>query len=224
MKWTTPDHYFCEGSLNGLPEYYNAFSSLFISYFGLLGLYEIQDDLMIQIIYSLLSINGISSFMYHWTGNIGFALYDEYPMIISLFLGNIYIDNLIPSKYKKYKILFNINLMILYLIINVMEDQRLIFPYYFACGLLYVLFNIKRFIRITNKLSLNEVPDKNVNYYSGIIIISALTWGLTEISCKYDKINYTYIYLLGHPMWHFMISYGFYNLIKIIYKIKSRLY
>ena len=223
MKWTTPDHYFCEGLLNGLPEYYNALSSLFISYFGLVGLYEIHDDLIIQIIYSLLFINGISSFMYHWTGNIGFALYDEFPMIISLFLGNIYIDNLIPSKYKKYKILFNINLMVLYLIINVMEDQRLIFPYYFAFSLLYILFNIKRFVRITNNLSIIDMTN-NVNYYSSVIIISALLWGVTEISCKYYRINYTKIYLLGHPLWHFMISYGFYNLIKIIYNIKSKVY
>ena len=93
MKWTTPDHYFCEGKLNGLPEYYNAFSSLFITYFGLLGLHKTKNELIIQIIYSLLTVNGISSFMYHWTGNIGFALYDEYPMILSLFLGNIYVDN-----------------------------------------------------------------------------------------------------------------------------------
>jgi hypothetical protein len=220
MKWNTPDHYFCEGSLNGLPEYYNAFSSLFISYFGLLGLYKIQDDLMIQIIYSLLVINGISSFMYHWTGNFGFALYDEYPMIIALFLGNIYVENLIPSEYKNYKILFYINSMLLYLIINVMEDQRLIFPYYFAGGLLIVLYNIYRLVYYYEKKNNILVYRNNTNYYIKIIIGSALIWGLTELSCKHYRIRFTNLYLLGHPMWHFMISYGFYNLIEIIYNIK----
>jgi len=217
MKWDTYDHCFCEGKLNGLPEYYNAFSSLFMSYFGLLGLFTINNDLIIQIIYSLLSINGITSFMYHWTGNIGWALYDEYPMIIALFLGNIYVDNIIPSKYKNYKLLFNINLMLLYLVINVMENHRILFPYYFAGGLFIILFNINRVISYYDKLSIKSY---NSNYYIKIIITSGIIWGLTEISCKYYKITYTSLYLLGHPMWHFMISYGFYNLIHIIYNIK----
>ena len=220
MKWNTPDHYFCEGILNGLPEYYNAFSSLFISYFGLLGLYNIKNDLMIQIIYSLLAVNGISSFMYHWTGNFGFALYDEYPMIIALFLGNIYVENLIPSKYKNYKIIFYINTMLLYLVINVMEDQRLIFPYYFAFGLLVVLYNIYRLVYYYEKTNNNLLYSYNTIFFIKIIVGSALIWGATEISCKHYRLRFTTIYLLGHPMWHFMISYGFYNLINIIYNIK----
>jgi len=221
MKWNTPDHYFCEGILNGLPEYYNAYSSLFISYFGLLGLYNTKNDLMIQIIYSLLSVNGISSFMYHWTGSIGWALYDEYPMIIALFLGNIYVENLLPSKCKNYKLLFYVNTMLLYLVINVMEDQRLIFPYYFAGGLIIVLININRLVNYYEKLNIQyHTIYYNSNYYIGIIIGSAITWGVTEISCKNYRFIYDKIYLLGHPMWHFMISYGFYNLIQIIYNIK----
>ncbi len=192
MKWNTYDHCFCEGILN------------------------------IQIIYSLLTINGISSFMYHWTGSIGWALYDEYPMIISIFLGNIYIENLIPSNYKKYKIVFYVNSMLVYLVINVMEDQRLIFPYYFAGGLLLILYNIHRFVYYYENSSLNNIIiiSYNTYYYIAIIIISAITWGLTEISCKNYRLPFNNLYLLGHPMWHFMISYGFYNLIQIIYNIK----
>jgi hypothetical protein len=215
MKWITPDHYFCEGKLNGLPEYYNAFSSLFISYFGILGLFNTHNNLMVQIIYSLLSVNGISSFMYHWTGNIGFALYDEYPMVLALFLGNIYVDNLIPNNYIKYKILFYTNTMVLYLVIDVMEDQRLIFPYYFSFGLLSVLYNIHNYALYYKKI--NNFPLKHVNYYSSIIIGSAVFWGATEITCKNYQITYKLPFLLGHPIWHYMISYGFYNLIQIIY-------
>jgi hypothetical protein len=223
MKWTTLDHNFCEGKLYGSPEYYNSFSSLFITYFGLLGLYKTNNDLMIQIIYALLSVNGISSFMYHWTGNIGYALYDEYPMILALFLGNIYVENLIPSYYKKSKILFNINLMIIYLVIDVMENQRLIFPYYFASGLIIVLYNIHRLVNnIYYKSIINH--SYNTNYYIYVIISSAITWGLTEINCNSNnRILYDRLYLIGHPMWHFMISYGFYNLIQIVYNVKMYL-
>jgi hypothetical protein len=152
--------------------------------------------------------------MYHWTGNFGFALYDEYPMILALFLGNIYIDNIIPSIYKKYKILFYTNMMIIYLVINVMEDQRLIFPYYFSVGLLLVLYNIHRY-NIYHK-EINGSYLLHIYYYISIIITSAIFWGLTEISCKYYEINYKFLYLMGHPIWHFMISYGFYNLIRIL--------
>ena len=220
MKWTTPDHYFCEGLLYGLPEYFNAFSSLFITYFGLLGLYKTNNDLIIQIIYALLSVNGISSFIYHWTGNIGFALYDEYPMILALFLGNIYVESLIPSKYKKFKILFYVNLMIIYLVINVMEDQRLIFPYYFACGLIIVLYNIHRLVKYYKNMIDHSY---NTKYYIAVIITSAITWGSTEISCKNNRILYDKLYLIGHPIWHFMISYGFYNLIQIVHNVKMYL-
>lgn len=216
MKWTTPDHYFCEGKINGLPEYYNAFSSLFITYYGLLGLYHTHNNIMVQVIYSLLSINGISSFMYHWTGNFGFALYDEYPMILALFLGNIYVENKISSINIKYKILFYINLMIIYLVINVMEDQRLIFPYYFSLGLLLTLYNIHRYGYYYKKI--NHIPLYSINYYISIIISSAVLWGITEISCDHYQITSSSLYLIGHPLWHFMISYGFYNLIKILNK------
>jgi hypothetical protein len=231
MNWNNFDHNFCEGYLHGLPEYYNAFSSLFISLFGLIGLYNLNNlsnILIFRIVYSLLFINGFSSFMYHWTGTIGWALYDEFPMIITLFLGMVAVDDIdnysLNKQYLNFKIILYLNMMILYLIIDTMTSQRLIFPLYFGSGLLYIINIILRLVNNFNIINSKILILKKTYLYIFIIISSAIIWTLTEFSCRKLDINNLkplyHLYLFGHPMWHFMISYGFYNLIQIVLYIK----
>ena len=49
------------------------------------------------------------------------------------------------------------------------------------------------------------------------IAVSGSVWITTELSCNYIKYH---IFLLGHPLWHFIIGHGFYNLIQVVYFIK----
>ena len=49
------------------------------------------------------------------------------------------------------------------------------------------------------------------------IAASGSIWVITEVTCNYIK---SHFFLLGHPMWHFFIGHGFYNLIQIVYFIK----
>ena len=85
MYWTDIDHSFCESSLTGLPEFYNAFSSFFIVFFGIQGIRNIYNELFVDILYANLIIVGFGSFGYHWYGNIGWGLFDEIPMILAIF-------------------------------------------------------------------------------------------------------------------------------------------
>ena len=91
MNWESMDHSFCESKILGLPEYINSITSLFISGFGLLGLFNTpKSNMYVDVIYALLFIVGFGSGGYHWTGNIGWAMFDEMPMIFSIFASIIY--------------------------------------------------------------------------------------------------------------------------------------
>jgi len=47
MFWTDLDHSFCESKLLGLPEYINSITSIFLSLFGIYGLYNKNNDIFI---------------------------------------------------------------------------------------------------------------------------------------------------------------------------------
>lgn len=232
----------------GLPEYYNSISSLFIVYFGLYGLYQQHNDLFIDILYASLAIVGIGSTGYHWYGNIGWALFDEMPMIITVFSGILYTDNvyyltynnkyikensddnfLVESKQnriiqnnassglqQKCNIFFYLLGMYIFMIRNVMSEYRMIFPELFTCVVAGLYYKIYKLVNLLEPHFKSQVASKARN--SCIIIsTSGLIWALTEVSCNY--VDYK-ILLLGHPMWHFFIGHGFYNMIHVIYFIK----
>ena len=270
------DHSFCEEHLLGLPEYYNSISSLFIIYFGIYGLMNLHNDLFTDILFASLAIVGVGSTGYHWYGNIGWALFDEMPMIITVFSGIIYADNVYLLTYnkkynkedsndnldlrlknkentiitpsanasgvqsltgafgfgslqknerkwnitqlynKKGRLLVYLISMYIFMICNVMVNYRMIFPELFTGVVSFLYYKIYNLILLLEPSFQNQVKYKTFNSLL-TIVISGIIWTFTEISCKY--VNY-HILLLGHPMWHFFIGHGFYNLIQIVYFIK----
>ena len=260
MRWTDIDHSFCEEHILGLPEYYNSISSLFIVGFGLYGLMNIHNELFIDIMYACLAIVGIGSTGYHWYGNIGWALCDETPIVITVFSGIIYADNVhfltYTNKYlksesdsklvtfdslseanrhdanisnstqpkwvteymrtKKYKLFAYLGLMHLFMVSNVMENYRLVFPQLFTCVVAYLFYKINHIIQLLDPNIQMQIKNKVYNSFI-TVSVSGLIWTFTEISCKHVKYH---IFLLGHPMWHFFIGHGFYNLIQAVYYIK----
>ena len=256
------DHSFCEEHLLGLPEYYNSISSLFIVFFGVYGLMNVRNDLFIDILFASLAIVGVGSTGYHWYGNIGWALFDEIPMIITVFSGIIYTDNVYfltyTNKYirensdtdlttssvrsrtvsmtesglemikqdkkwtstqlynKKYRLLCYLFGMYVFMISNVMSDYRLMFPELFTCVVVYLYYKIYKLIQLLDISFQSQIKNKSINSLLTISISGAI-WAGTEITCKHVN---NHILLLGHPMWHFFIGHGFYNLIQIVYFIK----
>ena len=255
MLWTDMDHSFCEEHLLGLPEYYNSISSLFIIYFGISGLMNLHNDLFTDILFASLAIVGVGSTGYHWCGNIGWALFDEMPIIITVFSGIIYTDNVYLLTYnnkyskedsnahldlsvknkdniilkndrkwnttqlynKKGRLLAYLLGMYIFMICNVMSNYRLIFPELFTCVVSFLYYKIYNLILLLDPSFQNIVKQKTYNSLL-TIVISGVIWTFTEISCKYVKYH---ILLLGHPMWHFFIGHGFYNLIQVVYYIKN---
>lgn len=242
MQWTDIDHSFCEEHLLGLPEYYNSISSLVIVFFGIYGLMNMRNDLFIDILYASLAIVGVGSTGYHWYGNIGWALFDEMPIIVTVFSGIIYTDNvhylicnnkvikdkdkdinddnvnvnIIQFYRKKCGLLVYLLGMYIFLISNVMSNYRMIFPQLFTGVVTYLYYKIYLLVCILDPV-LQSIVMSKVRNSCLIICASGAVWTFTEISCKY--VDY-HILLLGHPMWHFFIGHGFYNLIQVIFYIK----
>ena len=240
MYWTDMDHSFCEASINGLPEYYNSISSLFIIMFGIYGMMNKTNELFIDILYANLSVVGFGSVGYHWYGNIGWGLLDEIPMILAIYTGIIYADNVHYLIYnnnnnnnniinnnslvqkqiinqKKGRLLLYFLSMVTVIITNVMENFRRLFPAVFTGAVLYLYYKIFLLLQIMNPIVKPQVMTTTKNTLC-TIAASGTIWVTTEISCNYFKYR---IFLLGHPMWHFFIGHGFYNLIQLVYFIKQ---
>jgi hypothetical protein len=266
MEWKTYDHIFCEGKILGQPEYLNSFSSFFISLFGLFGLFGLlntikqksiitNNDIFSYLLSSLFVITGFGSTMFHWFGSFGFALLDEFPMIIATFIALICIEETI-YKIKIYsphidiynivnielniltlKIIIYLFLMIIFLIINTLKAHRRLFPFYFGINNMYFIYRIlilkneynTRLITCDNfngSESINKQINNSIQKGIIILILSSIIWSITEFGCDLilDKnIIIKYLFLIGHPLWHFLSSYGFYILLEAINNIRQLL-
>jgi len=218
MHWTDADHSFCESRILGMPEYLNSASSLIIVGFGIYGLLNIYNDCFADIIYTLLTIVGIGSTGYHWTGNIGWGLLDETPMILLIFGIIGYATKLVRDKecanariYEhKFATFMNLLCMTLFIICNTMSICRKWFPYVFACVGAYLYYMLTRLFVLSPKYAKNGY---NTIY---IILASVAMWSATEITCNYIQLN---MLLIGHPLWHLFIGYGCYNITRILQEI-----
>ena len=106
--------------------------------------------------------------------------------------------------------------MYTFMICDVMSDYRMVFPQLFTGVVVYMYYKIYNLIQLLDQPFQSLVKYKALNSLL-TVSISGVIWSFTEISCKY--VNY-HILLVGHPMWHFFIGHGFYNLIQVVYYIK----
>jgi len=236
MKFIDYDHNFCEGKINGMPEYFNSITSLVFVGVGLYGLSQqytafdkpIQkilktNSFIINLIYSIFVVIGYGSAGYHWTGQMGWALLDETPMIVCLFIGISYLYqtyNLLQKRescfiYSNACHICIVSLMFFFIVVNTMENYRKLFPYFFTGSVLsfYLLLRYTMYSFDKKKLQfITHIGNKNVY----IIICGGVIWYFTELMCNY---SHNKLLLIGHPLWHLLICYGFYNIIQVIYFI-----
>ena len=163
MNLQNIDHHFCEGKITGTtPELLNSYSSLFISLYSLYGIFvnkinieycfeidgyielsnqkliyiNLNNNFIIHLIYYIICITGIGSFGYHWTEQVGWAFMDEMPMILSLFIGILYIENTLyilkkPIVYNillvAHEVIYKLKQLVLY---NTIQICRSLSAYY----------------------------------------------------------------------------------------------
>ena len=219
INFYTKDHPFCEYYIynnpdkmaTNTPEYFNSFSSLFISFIGLFGLIYNNYVTEVNYLYISLIVNGLTSFMYHWTNNIGWGLMDRFSMILFP-LYTFHIINKIMRKFNLrktphfiYKFFTTLYVTVLFTITGLHNEE--FFNMTFGIYLLNLLFILLYVSFIDKKINI-EPKILNIGWKGiGYIIISGIAWILTEIYCHDIWI---FKYLMGHTFWHYFVSLGGY--------------
>jgi hypothetical protein len=155
-NWTTRENGFCESIDGDLPEIVNCVSSLFIIYIGFIGLFFNKNvNINYRLVYTMILINGFSSFAYHWTLHYGWKLFDEYSMLLGVYLATLlYYNNLLYILKRENHIKeLSINIMCIissiYLILGlVLNTISNLFTILFAIPLIFLLFNIYYFRKV----------------------------------------------------------------------------
>jgi hypothetical protein len=247
MKFTEIDHGFCEsvGEILPYPEIFNSYSSMAMSVFGLIGLlltlrYKRVHD--IRFICGLLVVNGVGSFYYHYTQQIGWALIDELSMMLAVALGlnsmytmiinslhlpvsqNVYSYRAIHN-HITYKGLLTLALSFYVILIypmSIFDETREWFPMIFTIpmmclipGCVYIYFVHYRnsyVYKPNNKSYENNGGDLLLNGLKWALFASTV-WGFTEPLCQ----TYQFMkYFHTHVIWHVFISYGMFLLIMFL--------
>jgi hypothetical protein len=219
MYFTDIDHGFCESMGEELPypEITNFYSSFFISFIGLIGLYlnfssKLKSKL-VGMIYGLFFINGIGAAGFHYNQQKGWGVIDELSMMIAVSLGSLYLYIMlfktVKIRYNNYliNIIFSI-LCVGYLIfgfsLSLFDDTRDYFPIIFTVPTLSLLPPL---YYINNKYYNDDVSNASLMLKKGVSfsLVTAIIWGVSENLC----IHYSFIkYLYLHSVWHVGFSYG----------------
>lgn len=204
------DHNFCESTIYSdgpHPEYFNAFSSLFITFIGLNALRKPHLSIFLSIMYSCLSVNGVLSFLYHYYNSIGYGLLDRMSMIL-LGLSTSY--NLYTTSKRHFQISFYGNILIHLCMISFYSflltvaglHNEVLFNALFTGFLGSIVIYIYAIEKYVEKRII-AFGWKGVRY----IFASAIFWITTEGLCGHLPFIK---YLFGHVFWHVFVSYGGY--------------
>jgi hypothetical protein len=222
IEFNSFDHNFCESLIysNGPhPEYLNAISSLFITFVGINGLIKPNINFYLQMLFSALAVNCVTSCYYHWFNSIGWGLLDRMSMIMialaSTFLFMGHLDKFIKlDKWNNVKFLISIIHLLVstyFTILLTIAGLHIEDTFNILFGLF--LTSLVIYMRLVNKHKHNlNMPPQIINFgWKGIkyIALSGAFWLITENLCS----NIWFIkYLFGHVWWHIFVSYGGYLL------------
>jgi len=210
MEYNFQINKFCEKKINpDRPEYINAFTSLFLCYISYHGLSKPNLKKTVSLVYWTIFVNGIGSFLYHWNSWYIFKLFDEFSMVLPIWISiaDILFSLKYQNKYLGMLTLFNVLLLVFDVFIW-FDD---IFPILFGLeiGLIIPLYY----------QSIKLLKDNTNTGLKGIIIciISAITWITTEHFCNEYMI-------FGHAIWHIGMGLGTHYMIKYFNHLDNNIY
>jgi len=219
---------FCEGKLYN-KEYVNTITALVISFFGFYGINKNNAN-NINLLYSLIFSNGISSSLNHYYNLEGFSYLDKITMILPINLGNLYIYEFYLKKLSKweniYKLFYLLFPSTLYLTL-VIDNFTKYFDYIFLFLALLLIGFIPLINNYGNKYGFDKCIKKiRNNFIKGalFVIVGAGLWWYSEPKCKNpkvpEKVKKKLAKLHLHGIWHILAGYGFYLIIHSINMIK----
>jgi len=207
ISFNNYDHSFCESNnYSSEVEYINSTSALFISLIGMFGVYFNKTDINSSMFYYCLIVNGITSSIYHHTHSIGWGLLDRYSMIyLAAYCYNMLINPIIRY-YPKTSHLIRINIIIYLSVLSTytgLHNENMfnnLFGLFLVSAIAFIMFLI-RVYNINKMLVCYSVK--------GILLIGlgGTCWIITENLCfQYAVMKY----LMGHALWHVLVSLGGY--------------
>lgn len=233
---------FCESVGTGPPEYFNSISSVFILFYGMMGLFVSQNNnILIRVISGSLAFTGIGSAIYHWTLYNGWGHTDGQPMLIASYLGAFQsIDLIIYKKLaldnnsgrRKYEMVSGamaflfLSGLCLSLAIEASDDTTMYFTYTFVIPELIIAISCM-IIRFGTHANVTTEQNADIGlafkymwFGMGYSITAAAFWIITENTCKLPGMSWEK-WLFAHPIWHLGISAGMYCLMQFLVFIYS---
>ena len=232
---------FCESEFRESNiEYFNSASSLVLSLFGYLGIYQDDNSFHDNFIYSYLFTCGICSFLYHLYKLKGQQYLDRLSMIMPMSYGNLLIYNFYFEKLtennnsrKLYNLIFSSGITIPLVLTQFTKKFRFVILVLtvLSGGFFFIIADYRSNF-LNNSAKLNCIDNIVDCFRNGVlwVIISAGCWYLSESSCHDKKIkikNETLKKIAGiyfHGLWHIFSGYGFYQLtfaLKVIYLFRD---
>lgn len=212
------DHNFCESTIysaeSSHPEYFNALSSLFITFIGLNAMHKPHLTIFLYMMYACLAVNGILSFLYHYHNSIGFGLLDRMSMVL-LGFSTSYVCYTSIKKLTHFSfyanILVHLSIVSYYsflLTVAGLHDEFVFNALFtaFLGSIAVYMYAIKMYI-LYNEIYIDQRI--MLMGWKGVrcIFASAIFWIVTEGLCS----HLSFIkYLFGHVWWHIFVSYGGY--------------
>jgi hypothetical protein len=233
IDWDLEAPGFCESLVSGPPEYVGAFTSLFMTLFGSMGLFLSRNtNILGRVIAASLTFTGIGSLGYHWSLYAGWGMLDSIPMLISSWLGGYFAFDAILYKevaikknlrrdYELYSSLLSlpfITALVVSIVFSVTDNvPNQLFTITFLVSELLIAVSVIliRFLS-HHELAGNEEFHQAFTYmYAGVgtAVSAAIIWAIVENMCILpgnEWMRYTY----AHGFWHFGISLGMYYLIQ----------
>ncbi len=188
--------YYSESNIEGIFEFYNSLSSLFLI---IIGLYTLKYFTKYKYAHFSLFLNGIGSFLYHSKFLFIYKLIDEMSM---MFCVCYCCSKVYTCIYNKNTLLINILLTFMFFYsfyMNIIDSEGYIFRELFS--VLFIILGL--FLYILHYQLLLFKPYLSRNILSGLLtlIFGCGFWAIDELYCN------KYIFWF-HSIWHILISIG----------------
>lgn len=121
------------------------------------------------------------------------------------------------NKILNIKMFFYTMGMITFTIFDVLPNEQHLFPYLYGSIFGINIYKLLRFRKEIEDIPETSTIRKNIKYSIISIILSIVVWASTEITCKFVQ---SYIFLLGHPLWHILSCYGLFLILLVLYDSK----
>lgn len=202
MNKITFSHHFCESRIqnNDGPEYYNSFSSLFITIIPFVN--GLPNNIYFRKLSYMLILNGFFSFYYHYSLSWLGKHLDEVTMILANYYGICGLLKFFTKSYEnKYRIVNSIVLPV-FISINTLPHLDYLFPHLFT---LYVSYSVYLIYYCINTFDMQR---KTVLKYKCVSLVGGACWIISEYACN-EITQY------GHIVWHLLFPLGLYKIVLI---------